>query len=114
MIAAPASVSAAAGLGLGELAEVLQLSRAGSLLRDRFHDRDFEPPRQLISDLVKRLNATRSGRRRGNDDIEPDAPRANELLGDNADLAQRGRVVSNSPTSVRWVSNCSRPNSSWP
>lgn len=43
---------------------------------------------------MKRLNAARSGGRRGNDDIELDAPGANELLGDSADLVQRRRVTS--------------------
>lgn len=74
------------GFAFVELAKVLQLSRACSFLRDCLHDGHVEAPRQLIGDLVKRLNATGSGGRRGNDDIESDAPGANELLGDGADF----------------------------
>ena len=77
-----------------ELAKVLQLSRARGLLRDRLDDRHVEAARQLVGYLMKRLNAARSGRRRGNDHVELDAPSADELLGDGADLLDRGRVVS--------------------
>jgi len=81
------------GFALVELAKVLQLSRARSSLRDRLHDGHIEATRQLVGDLVKRLNATRSGRWRGHDYVELDAPGADELLRDDADLFERRGVV---------------------
>ncbi len=76
-----------------ELAKVLQLGGAGSVLRDGLDDRDVEAARELAGDLMKRLNATRSGRRSRNDDVELDAPGSDEPLRDDANLLERPGIV---------------------